>query len=359
MASATLFIPDISGFTRFVKTTEQEHSRHIIGDLVKLIIRAGKKKFDVAEIEGDAVFFFKDNKKYGVGEIQKISSEIYGLFHDHLKQYEHKRICECGACTTAANLELKFVVHYGEISLLDYGNNSGKPFGQSVIEVHRLLKNKIGHQEYVLFSEAFLGVEKLPGSNYGTYMDKELGVIPYWYHLIEGWKESFEVSRSNGQDLKADLHIQKEYDIDLPPKLLHEMLINFKYRQLWNKGVDKIIYNEETINQVGTAHYCVIKGRELSFDTKKPLVVDGELAYGEILKTPAPFKYFESDFYLTKGKKNEHTRLRIALKVKYKSKFQRVFAPAFKYILNRKAVQSGQAITGAVPKFLKLKDQQN
>ena len=37
-----LFIPDISGFTRFVNETEIEHSRLIIQELLELLINANQ-----------------------------------------------------------------------------------------------------------------------------------------------------------------------------------------------------------------------------------------------------------------------------------------------------------------------------
>ena len=37
-----IFIPDISGFTEFVNNTEVSHSRHIITELLELIINSNK-----------------------------------------------------------------------------------------------------------------------------------------------------------------------------------------------------------------------------------------------------------------------------------------------------------------------------
>ena len=53
-----LFIPDISGFTRFVNTTEISHSQHIISELLELIIDSDELGLEVSEVEGDAVLFF-------------------------------------------------------------------------------------------------------------------------------------------------------------------------------------------------------------------------------------------------------------------------------------------------------------
>ena len=58
MKKSLLFIPDISGFTNFVQTTEVEHSQHVIAELLEILIDANANEFQLAEVEGDALFFF-------------------------------------------------------------------------------------------------------------------------------------------------------------------------------------------------------------------------------------------------------------------------------------------------------------
>src|SRR5688500_20320658 len=54
-----LFIPDISGFTRFVTDMEIEHSRHIIQELLEILIDSNEIGLEISEIEGDAILFYK------------------------------------------------------------------------------------------------------------------------------------------------------------------------------------------------------------------------------------------------------------------------------------------------------------
>ena len=53
------FIPDISGFTRFVNETEIDHSRLIIQELLEILINSNQIGLEVSEIEGDAILFYK------------------------------------------------------------------------------------------------------------------------------------------------------------------------------------------------------------------------------------------------------------------------------------------------------------
>ena len=57
--NALFFIPDISGFTEFVHNTAINHSKHIISELLEILIDSNRSNFKLAEIEGDALFFYK------------------------------------------------------------------------------------------------------------------------------------------------------------------------------------------------------------------------------------------------------------------------------------------------------------
>lgn len=59
MNKSLLFIPDISGFTNFVQTTEVLHSEHVIAELLEALIDANTESLRLAEVEGGALFFTK------------------------------------------------------------------------------------------------------------------------------------------------------------------------------------------------------------------------------------------------------------------------------------------------------------
>jgi len=54
-----LFIPDISGFTRFVNEIGIERSRHIIQQLLEVLINANELGLQISAIEGDEILFYK------------------------------------------------------------------------------------------------------------------------------------------------------------------------------------------------------------------------------------------------------------------------------------------------------------
>jgi len=114
--SGLLFIPDISGFTKFVNEAEIEHSLYIISELLETIINSNQIGLTISEIEGDAVLFYRYGKIPSLEEIYRQVESMFCNFQKQLKNYETRRACQCSACIAAINLSLKIITHYGEFS---------------------------------------------------------------------------------------------------------------------------------------------------------------------------------------------------------------------------------------------------
>jgi len=143
----TIFIVDISGYTRFVKETENSIGVLIVSHLLKEIIAANRLSFSVSEIEGDAILFYRYGKPYPVEVMVK-------QFDVMLKAFNRK-IAEFKVCTTnVAHLSIKSVAHYGEIGQFSIGNFK-KLYGKTLIEAHRLLKNTIHRNTYTLITRQY------------------------------------------------------------------------------------------------------------------------------------------------------------------------------------------------------------
>ena len=154
-ASSLLFIPDISGFTAFVQHTAITHSQYIIAELLEVIAKANELGLELAEIEGDALLFYKHLDLPPLEALWQQARNMFLAFHTHLQHYEARRICDCDACSTAVNLSLKIIAHAGVIGFVEALGRQ-KPHGEDVIIVHRLLKNAIQHRAYLLLSEALV-----------------------------------------------------------------------------------------------------------------------------------------------------------------------------------------------------------
>lgn len=159
---AVLLVADISGFTKFMKmhTISLNHAKQIVVRLLKSIINAAKPPLKVAELEGDAVFFYAPCSQSELKKTsERVKLQIIDLFNSFKKELftiQNMEICECPACMTAGDLRLKQVVHTGETEL-ETINKSSKLFGVDVIVVHRMLKNSVPADEYLMMSnDAFV-----------------------------------------------------------------------------------------------------------------------------------------------------------------------------------------------------------
>ena len=292
MAKSLLFIPDISGFTQFVKTTEIEHSQHVIAELLEVLIDANTLNLELAEIEGDALFFYKENIQLKQQSLLEQIETLYTAFYSHLKILEKNRICSCNACASAPKLELKIIAHAGELQFIDVKGNK-KPFGQAVIEAHRLLKNSIDNDNYALISCDLEGVfgslqnNKLLDFQLGNdiYDSKE---IKYKYAVIETSKlqlKPFEEPKIVSFDIPPEIAYKKEFNVS--SEVLLEQITNYKNRHNWADGVDEFIYNEHEVTRLGTEHICVINGKQLKFKTVTKKGKPDQVVYGELTKVPS------------------------------------------------------------------------
>ncbi|MFH7000603.1 DUF2652 domain-containing protein [Flavobacterium bizetiae] len=307
MQKALYFMPDISGFTKFVNNTEIEHSIHIIAELLEILLDNTTIDLQLVEIEGDALFMFT-TKTPNYQQLLRQTTTMLEQFHRHTKGYETKRICNCGSCKTTINLELKFLVHYGELDFIKV-KKIIKPYGRDVIKIHRLLKNKVPINEYVLFTNNAYEL-------YKNQMDKtwiktsetyDLKSLEYFYKNLENVKNSIRIkmekhSNENIENSVPSLTIEKTFNVNIQD--LYTYVSDLKYRHLWDKDVKRIDFDSNKINRVGTEHNCVLNLRHLKFETIKVPSSDS-LIYGEKTKQ----MMFTKDFsYLIKlHKTNENT----------------------------------------------------
>ena len=190
MNPSLLFIPDISGFTKFVHSTEVAHSRHVIAELLELIIDSDELGLTVSEVEGDAVMFYKTGDPPSLEAVVRQARATFEAFHTHLKRYETHRICSCGACRTAHELSLKVVAHVGPIGIISV-KGFEKPYGPDVILAHRLLKNDINETEYLLVTE--------PLMNGSGPAQSDAAAWPEWVSFLDGAASYEELGRVDFQ----------------------------------------------------------------------------------------------------------------------------------------------------------------
>jgi class 3 adenylate cyclase len=157
---ALLLIADISGFTQFMKshTSAANHAMQVVVELLKAVISAAAAPLELAEVEGDAAFFYAICREDGdftreLTAIKKQVMSFFRVFYRTLHRLCAMNRCACEACASGAtDLRLKVIIHTGEVAI-EHIHGFNKLFGMDVILAHRLLKNSVPSQEYVLMTE--------------------------------------------------------------------------------------------------------------------------------------------------------------------------------------------------------------
>ncbi|HXG00220.1 MAG TPA: DUF2652 domain-containing protein, partial [Bacteroidota bacterium] len=152
-----LLIADISGYTRFMKqhAISIGHAKQIIVRLLKALIKAARPPLKVAELEGDAVFLYVQTSDAAIeATAQQVKEQVVNFFRTfkaELREIDALRTCSCDACVHLPDLQLKQVLHVGRVEIERIGRFE-KLFGLDVILVHRLLKNSVRANEYVMMT---------------------------------------------------------------------------------------------------------------------------------------------------------------------------------------------------------------
>ena len=330
-----LFIPDISGFThfvnQFVSRTEIIHGVHIISELLEIIIKNNTMNLVVAEIEGDAVFFYRNGKKPTVEEVYQQCSKMFLAFHHHLKLYERDRICDCGSCTSATKLTLKFVVHYGEIMERNILGHL-QLMGADVTKAHKLMKNEISTHQYLLISENSVDnsnandlPEWLKLENSSSDYD-DIGKINYQFaYLAPLLKLVPELQERRTLDSMSE-PLKFEIEIDCDYRKTHELLINLERKHEWTVGIRAIKFAKDKINRVGTRHQCVLPLNSLSIETVKNEIDEEKIIYVETTDASGIIPESSQAYIIENISEN---RCRIKIEFRHKATFLR------KYLLER------------------------
>jgi len=160
MNQGYLFLADISGYTSFLAKTELDHAHEILTELLEVIVNSCGSILTLSKLEGDAVFSYVFSEKVERGEtLLELVEATYAAFQDRAISMHRATTCTCAACRAIPNLDLKFIVHYGDFIIQNI-SNIRELVGTDVNLAHRLMKNHVaeeqGWQAYALFTDRAL-----------------------------------------------------------------------------------------------------------------------------------------------------------------------------------------------------------
>lgn len=264
-----LFIPDISGFTRFINQIEIEHSRLIIQELLEALINANKIGLEVSEIEGDAILFYKFGEPPTQEQLYEQVQAMFCEFHKSLIDYDQHKYCQCVACKSAGSLTLKVISHYGEFTGYQV-KNFHKLIGKDVIVAHQLLKNEIDQHEYWLVTQNLLQQDK--PKDLTSWMkwesstkQTEGGNVPFHYTQIGELKKELTgeaLPLFNRTGKRKVISLSKEYDANIITTF--HATGDFRHRSRWWDGVKKVEEVNHFLPRIGMQCRVVLENGEIT-----------------------------------------------------------------------------------------------
>src|SRR4051794_24057046 len=283
--NATILIPDISGFTEFMTTTELNHSSHAINMLIDAMVNAVGEEYEVSEIEGDAVLLIKKGHPPSKKEILDTCLKIFNAFHFQRKWMKQHIICPCGACLAVVNLTLKFVVHYGPLAEIKVGRFITHS-GTEMIVAHRLLKNSISNNEYLLISQKLL--ERMIDSSEGAEMEwassseeyASIGKVEYRFTLLNQARKKVPEPPKPQNAYRTDNTSYFEIQIDANFCDVYMTIIDIPARYKWVPGLQKVEQDTPDV-LVGSIHHCTFENYHAVISPLRMTFSGEEIRYAE------------------------------------------------------------------------------
>lgn len=313
-----LFIPDISGFSRFVAETEIDHSRLIIQELLEILINANNIGLEISEIEGDAILFYKFGDPPGMTEIYRQVEKMFVEFHRSIIAYEQRRYCQCKACVSAINLTLKVITHYGEFTGYNVKNFS-KLIGKDIIVAHQLLKNDIQQHEYWLITQNLLPEGKT--LDFATWMkwdrstkQTESGEVAFQYTQLSQLRNEILPEPPKHvalEKMSKMFSVDRIYETDIIT--LFHASGDFRYRNRWMEGIKSVETLNHFLPRVGMKCRCVTDHGIINITSSYYYYQDNKIQFTEtdeekgtcshftLEKTGIKKTRFTLDFYVKKN----------------------------------------------------------
>lgn len=262
---ACFLIADISGYTGYLADVELDHAQDILADLVGAVVSALRPNFRLAKLEGDAAFTFMATERIDGSMLLDTIERCYFGFRRRRRDVRQATTCECNACTRIPDLDLKFVVHYGETIIQKVAGRQ-ELLGSDVIVVHRLLKNDVvertGIEAYALMSQACIDASDIDPKALGMQPHGEtydrIGAVPGWVHDLERrWREEEERERVFVTPEESILTVSVQSSV--PPQVAWEFVTKPGQRMLWQPWVTEVTVKGGTGGRrgPGTANHCM------------------------------------------------------------------------------------------------------
>jgi len=258
-------IADISGYTGYLADVELDHAQDILADLIGAVVTALRPNFRLAKLEGDAAFTYAIADRIDGSMLLDTIERCYFGFRRRRRDVRQATSCECNACSQIPDLDLKFVVHYGE-SIIQKVAGRQELLGSDVIIAHRLLKNdvveRLGVNAYALISQACIDAADIDPAALGMMGHAQtydgIGEVPAWVHDLERrWQEEEARERVFVHSDMSILDVSVAANV--PPQVAWGFLTKPGQRMTWQPWVTEVTISGATGGRrgPGSANHCM------------------------------------------------------------------------------------------------------
>jgi uncharacterized protein YndB with AHSA1/START domain len=257
-----LLIADISGYTQFLTSSEQDHANPILQSLLSVLFEQVGEPLHFWKMDGDAVLAYSTQQEFPSGEtFLTICENLYNAFAARRQNIIANTTCPCQACANVNMLDLKILAHHGKFDEMQVGPMRDIS-GADVILVHRMAKTDVskttGVRSYALFSDAAveaMGIEAalMPFSQPIAHFGE---VSMQVYDLAKAW-EKFRAGRERHFLEEADGVWTYRRKLDIPIAVAWEALTAPELKQRWMVGIRSVTAeNPEDRIGAGTDYLC-------------------------------------------------------------------------------------------------------
>jgi uncharacterized protein YndB with AHSA1/START domain len=271
---------DISGYTQFLTSSEQDHANPILHSLLSALVEQVGEPLHFWKMDGDAILAYSTQQEFPNGEtFLTICENLYNAFASCRQNIIANTTANVGI------LDLKIMAHHGQFDEMQVGPVKDIS-GADVILVHRMAKTDVseatGVRSYALFSDAAVKAMEIdavlvpfsqPFEHFGE-------VSMQVYDLAEAW-EKFRAGRERHFLEEADGVWTYRRKIDLPIAVVWEALTAPDLKQRWMTDMKSVsVENPQGRLGIGTDYHCAHEAADFFYQ-----ITDWE-----------PFEYFSTNF---------------------------------------------------------------
>ncbi|MEO6131204.1 MAG: DUF2652 domain-containing protein [Saprospiraceae bacterium] len=256
--------------------------------LLETIVQSADDSFVVSEIEGDAVLLYKKGAPPTKKEITDQCVKIFTTFHQQIEAIEGMRICQCVACKGVVKLTLKFVVHYGTISENKIAQFV-KASGIDMVIAHRLLKNKINKDEYLLITKNFLN--HIPDSDDSLDLEwhpltenySSIGKVEFDFAMLDRYRRGIADIPRATLNIAAKALFSTSLEIKADYKDIFAALIDLPSHKIYIDGIKEIEFFIP-MSAIGMPHTWVFENYKINVVPKNVEPLENKIIYYEDIR---------------------------------------------------------------------------